>query len=140
MFESLFVRPDIHSLPDRSHSGNTHCFPTPRHLCENGQNEWKFAIAKIRPKLLNSLRAKKMEAAISFVKCVDPSTNKIYYFNKITHEAQWTAPVAMEVESSVKSSAILEKPYCNYVSCTYWFLPYSLQRWLQDMKNGETMN
>ena len=57
-----------------------------------------------------------METVISFVKCIDPTTNKIYYFNKITHEAQWSAPVSIEAESSVKSDIVLKKPHCNYVS------------------------
>lgn len=134
------MRSDIHSLPDRSHSGNTHCLPSACHFRENCQNVRNLQLQKFYRYFLTVFQITKMDAVITFVKCVDPNTNKTYYFNKITHEAQWSAPVTTEAESMVKSDIHLEKPYCNYVVSIYLFLPYSLLKWLQNTKNGGIVN
>lgn len=81
-----------------------------------------------------------MNPVVSFVKCTDPTTNKPYYFNKITHEAQWTAPSSVTTESNEESETVPELPCCNYVR--YWIIALqdSTQKWLQNMRSGLQMS
>ena len=54
-----------------------------------------------------------MNNSTSLVKCNDPSTGRVYYFNRITHEAQWSIPRGVKDDMSAESEPALVAPVCN---------------------------
>lgn len=136
LFERPFIRSDGHPLPNRSYSRHPHFFRPTRHFRKSCSPPPNFAMPEKRPILIKRFSKLTMNPVVSFVKCTDPTTNKPYYFNKITHEAQWAAPSSVTMESKEESDTVPELPCCNYVR--YWIIPLqdSTQKWLQNMKSG----
>lgn len=57
----------------------------------------------------------KMSRTLYYVKCLDPETNKIYYFNKRSHEVLYSCPSGLETEDSENLVQSDDETMCNYV-------------------------
>ena len=58
---------------------------------------------------------KEMSSPIVYVKCNDPVTRKVYYYNRITQEAQWAVPVGVKVTEESEEDSPVDDTYRNYV-------------------------
>lgn len=58
-----------------------------------------------------------MSISITYVKCIDPSSKRVYYFNKLTHEAQWKLPQGVTDSDESPLRDCEDPSICNYVSC-----------------------
>ena len=56
-----------------------------------------------------------MSSQIVYVKCNDPVTRKVYYYNRITQEAQWAVPVGVKVTEETEEDSSVDESYRNYV-------------------------
>lgn len=56
-----------------------------------------------------------MSRTLCYVKCLDPETNKIYYFNKRSHEVLYSCPSGLETEDSENLVQSDDETMCNYV-------------------------
>lgn len=60
-----------------------------------------------------------MSRTLCYVKCLDPETNKIYYFNKRSHEVLYSCPSGLETANSESLVQSDDETMCNYVCCYY---------------------
>ena len=56
-----------------------------------------------------------MSNTISFVKCFEPISKKPYYYNCISHEAQWTVPKGVNDTNEEATLPTEDPTICNYV-------------------------
>lgn len=56
-----------------------------------------------------------MTFQIAYVKCVDPESNRVYYYNKLTREAQWKLPQGVQDESLLTIKEESDTTIRNYV-------------------------
>lgn len=59
--------------------------------------------------------ASNMNISVTYVKCIDPSSKRVYYFNKLTHEAQWKLPQGVTDSDESPLRDCEDPTICNYV-------------------------
>lgn len=66
-----------------------------------------------------------MSNTITYVKCFEPISRKPYYYNCITHEAQWSVPKGAEAKNEDIDLPKEDLTVCNYVGNEEFKLPFS---------------
>lgn len=61
-----------------------------------------------------------MSIQITYVKCVDPESNRVYYYNKMTREAHWKLPQGVQDQAHSNMEERNDTTIRNYV--TVWIL------------------
>lgn len=56
-----------------------------------------------------------MSNPINYVKCIDPLSKRSYYYNCITHDAQWNCPKGLKEKVDDVSLPKDDNTICNYV-------------------------
>ena len=56
-----------------------------------------------------------MSRAVCYVKCLDPDTKEIYYFNKASHEVLFSCPTGLKDTKSDDLVQSDDETMCNYV-------------------------